>query len=93
MSLLRLSLFALLLSFTTLSFAIGAPHQVAAININTADAALIAKTLKGVGLKKAQAIVAYRETFGEFKSAGELEDVKGIGAKTIAKNQAVIVFE
>jgi len=93
MSLLRASLVTLLLSFATISFAADAPLQVSAININTADAAVIAKNLNGVGLKKAQAIVAYRETFGEFKSAGELEEVKGIGAKTVAKNQAVIVFE
>ena len=97
----RIGFVALMLAFTSLSFATNAtvaaattePTVTSAININTASAELIASSLNGVGLKKAQAIVDYRKTFGEFKSASELEDVKGIGAKTIAKNQDVIVFE
>jgi len=40
------------------------------------------QTLKGIGLKKAQAIVAYRQQMGAFKSVSELINVKGIGAKT-----------
>ena len=60
------------------------------VDINTADAATIAKELQGIGLAKAQAIVAYREKNGSFKSAEELRKIKGIGAKTLERNRANI---
>jgi competence protein ComEA len=60
------------------------------VDINKADAATIAKELQGVGLNKAQAIVAYREKNGAFKSADDLRKVKGIGAKTLDRNRANI---
>lgn len=63
------------------------------ININSASAEDLAKNLKGVGLSRAQAIVAYRENYGPFYSAEELSAVKGIGKSTIEKNSAVIVVE
>lgn len=63
------------------------------IDINTADAAAIAAALDGVGLVKAQEIVAYREMFGAFKTIDELMDVKGIGAGTLARNRDRIVLE
>ncbi len=63
------------------------PQQV---NINNADAATLAQTLHGVGEKKANAIVAHRKKHGPFKSANGLDQVKGIGEKTIAKNRARI---
>ncbi len=64
-----------------------------AVNINTADAEALSAALKGIGLKKAQAIVTHREQYGQFKTLNELTDVKGIGAGTVAKNEAVIVIE
>ena len=60
------------------------------VDINKADAATIAKELQGIGLSKAQAIVAYREKNGAFKNADELSKVKGIGAKTLERNRANI---
>lgn len=58
------------------------------ININTADAATIAKAkLKGISMKKAEAIVAYREKNGNFQSIDDLANVKGISKKIIAKNK------
>jgi competence protein ComEA len=60
------------------------------VDINTADAATIAKELQGIGLSKAQAIVAYREKNGSFKSAEDLRKIKGIGAKTLERNRANI---
>lgn len=62
------------------------------VNVNTADAATIAKELTGIGTAKAEAIVAYRKAHGPFKSLDELEAVKGIGEKTIADNKDDILF-
>lgn len=56
------------------------------ININTAHPSELV-SLKGVGVKTAQAIVDYRELMGEFKSVDELAKVKGIGQKTIDNNR------
>ncbi len=61
--------------------------EVASINVNTASAEEIATALVGVGLAKAEAIVAYREANGAFQDVYELENVKGIGARTIDRNQ------
>jgi competence protein ComEA len=61
-----------------------------AVNVNTADAAAIAQELNGVGAKKAQAIVEYREANGNFKTIESLTEVKGIGLKTVEKNRDLI---
>ena len=63
------------------------------VDINKADAATIAKELNGIGLSRAEAIVAYREKNGSFKSAEDLRKVKGIGAKTLERNRANIRIE
>lgn len=60
------------------------------VDINKADAATIAKELSGIGLSRAQAIVAYRDKNGSFKSVEDLRKVKGIGAKTLERNRANI---
>jgi competence protein ComEA len=62
------------------------------VNINSADAQTLAAELKGVGEKKAQLIVDYRQKHGAFKSVDELENVKGISMKTIEKNKANIAL-
>jgi competence protein ComEA len=59
----------------------------ALVNINHASEGELA-SLHGIGSSKAQAIILYREMFGDFKSVDELEKVKGIGPKTLAKNRA-----
>ncbi|PID44655.1 MAG: competence protein ComEA [Proteobacteria bacterium] len=64
--------------------------QTGKININTADARTLASTLRGIGLKKAQAIVTYRKTYGHFAHIDELKDVKGIGASILSKNAHLI---
>jgi competence protein ComEA len=63
------------------------------VNINTADAATLAKELSGIGKSRAEAIVAYRSKNGPFKSADELGLVKGIGQKVIDENRANIRVE
>jgi competence protein ComEA len=55
------------------------------VNINTADAKTISEALSGIGLKKAEAIVKYREAKGEFKTVEDLVNVNGIGPKTVEK--------
>ncbi len=62
----------------------------AMVNINNADAATLADRLNGIGLKKAQAIVTYREQNGAFKSVDELVNVPGIGQATLEKNRSLI---
>ena len=59
----------------------------APVDINKASAQEMSESLKGVGLKKADAIVAYRKANGPFASIDDLANVKGIGEKTIAKNK------
>ncbi|MGB8327105.1 MAG: ComEA family DNA-binding protein [Steroidobacteraceae bacterium] len=60
------------------------------VNINTADAATLAKELKGIGLVRAQAIIAYRTKNGPFRTADDLALVKGIGQRVIERNRADI---
>lgn len=60
------------------------------VNVNTADAATLAKSLDGVGMSKARAIVEYREQHGPFDSAAQLALVKGIGPSTVERNKDAI---
>ena len=55
------------------------------IDINTATADQL-MTLKGIGKKRAEAIVKDRETNGPFSSPMDLTRVKGIGKKTVENN-------
>ena len=50
------------------------------VNINTATVEEL-KTLKGIGEKKAEAIIEYRKKNGSFKNKEELMKVRGIGKK------------
>lgn len=61
------------------------------VDINKADAETISKNLTGIGPKKAEAIVQYRQEHGAFKTAKELENVNGIGEKTVLANEKDIV--
>jgi len=56
------------------------------VNINTADKESLMAAIQGVGEKRAEAIIAYREENGPFKSVEELSEVKGIGSATIESN-------
>jgi len=56
------------------------------VNINTADAITLAANIKGIGTKKAEAIIAYRNQHGAFGRAEDLAKVRGIGKKTVEKN-------
>lgn len=60
------------------------------VNVNTADAATLAKELDGIGPSKAQAIVEYREQHGPFRSADDLLKVQGIGQRVLEQNRGNI---
>ncbi len=60
------------------------------VNINTADAQTLADRLNGVGIKKAEAIVAYRTQNGAFKAPEDIINVAGIGEAILAKNKDII---
>ncbi|CAH1529482.1 MULTISPECIES: ComEA family DNA-binding protein [Vibrio] len=62
------------------------------VNVNTASAEEIATLLNGIGEKKAEQIVEYREEHGPFKTAADLSKVKGIGEATVKKNQERILL-
>lgn len=83
----RHAMFALALAFSAPAFA----EQT--VDLNLASAAELAAALHGIGMKKAEAIVAYREQNGPFKSADELVKVKGIGLATVERNRSRIVVE
>lgn len=51
------------------------------VNINIADISEL-QTLSGIGEKKAERILQYRQEHGSFKSVEELKEVSGIGDKT-----------
>jgi len=53
------------------------------IDLNTADVYDLQR-LPGIGEKRAQAIVAYREEHGPFRSVEELTEVPGIGEGVLA---------
>lgn len=58
-----------------------AHNAVKQININTSDIKAL-EEIPGIGPKKAQEIIMYREQNGGFKSKEELKEIKGIGDKT-----------
>ena len=51
------------------------------VNINQADIATLAENLKGIGIKKAKAIVDYREANGNFNTIDDLTKVKELARK------------
>ena len=70
--------------------AISAEVQNNILNINTANAEQIASSMKGVGDSKAKAIVEYRSSHGKFTSLQDLENVAGIGERTVEINKEKI---
>lgn len=88
-------LFAALLSFLTFNVVTAAPlpqpaspaNMAKKIDINHADITALTGSFKGIGKKRAQALIDYREQHGGFKSLEEISDVKGFGAKFMEKNK------
>mgnify|MGYP003649877623 FL=1 len=86
-------IFAALLFSMSLGFSSGVLAQdVAPINVNTADAELLAE-LPGIGPSRADAIIEERETNGAFESADDLARVSGIGPATVDRMRDQVAFE
>ena len=63
----------------------------AKININKADANTL-QQLSGIGEKKAQAIIDYRNKVGKIKDIAELSKIDGLGSTTIEKIAPFLTF-
>ena len=57
------------------------------VQLNTATTAELAQGLVGVGERRAQVIVDYRQKVGDFRNEDELSQVKGIGAHVLKANK------
>lgn len=58
------------------------------VSINSASAEELAQVMSGVGIKKAQAIVSYRDEYGPFKTLDDLKQVPGMGGTLVERNLA-----
>ncbi len=56
------------------------------INLNTASATELMNSFKGIGKKRAENIVNYRNEHGKYKDIADLANVKGIGENFVKKN-------
>ena len=63
------------------------------VNINVASIKQLAKSLEGVGVRRAAAIYRYRKENGPFESIDDLRQVKGMSMKIIDNNRAIIVLD
>ncbi|KXT76889.1 Late competence protein ComEA, DNA receptor [Streptococcus sp. DD12] len=62
------------------------------INLNTATVADL-QTISGIGQKRAQDIIAYRDSKGGFTSVDDLKEVSGIGDKTFEKIKDAVTVD
>ncbi|HFI0369628.1 TPA: helix-hairpin-helix domain-containing protein [Streptococcus suis] len=62
------------------------------VNLNTATEADL-QTISGIGAKRAADIIAYREANGGFKSVDDLNNVSGIGDKTMESIRPYVTVE
>ncbi|MFK0664686.1 ComEA family DNA-binding protein [Aeromonas salmonicida] len=62
------------------------------VNLNTASINELT-ALKGIGEKKAQAIVDFRQKQGKFTTVEQLADVSGIGPATLEANRDMIIVK
>lgn len=68
-----------------LGLVLGFSFLFSAVDINNADKVELMQ-IKGIGSKKADAIIAYRKT-NCFNKVDDLEQVKGIGKKFLQKHE------
>lgn len=65
--------------------------QAADMNINIATAAQLTE-LKGIGGKKAQAIIEWRKANGPFTDVAQLTEIKGIGPNTLKRMNTTLTL-
>ena len=86
------SILAALLLSLSCAFTSGAlAQEIAPINVNTADAELLAE-LPGIGPSRAEAIIKEREANGTFETAEDLARVSGIGSATVDRMRDQVTF-
>lgn len=61
-------------------------NQDTQVGLNQATAEQLAEVMDGIGLKKAQNIISYREKHGPFSTIEQLQEVPGIGATIMERN-------
>ena len=83
---------ALLISLSLGLSSTAMAQAVAPINVNSADAELLAE-LPGVGPSRAAAIIEEREHNGAFTDADDLTRVSGIGPATVDRMREQITFD
>lgn len=81
----KIFLLSFLLSCSSLAFA-------QSININTASIDAL-QNIKGIGARKAKAIVIYRKKHGAFKTKEDLIKVRGISHRILKKIASQIVLK
>ena len=64
----------------------------AAVNLNTATKEEL-QSVKGIGPKKADAIIEYRKKNGLFKTVDDLKYVAGFGSKSVAKVRLLLIVK
>lgn len=77
---------------TTASSAMSPEGNESKVNLNTATEADL-QTISGIGAKRAADIIAYREANGGFKSVDDLNNVSGIGDKTMESIRPYVTVE
>ena len=61
------------------------------VDLNSADAATLARELKGIGPARAAAIVAWRDANGPFRAPEDIVLVQGIGERVLEDNRDNII--
>ncbi|HEM3684326.1 TPA: helix-hairpin-helix domain-containing protein [Streptococcus suis] len=77
---------------TTASSAMSQEGNESKVNLNTATEADL-QTISGIGAKRAADIITYREANGGFKSVDDLNNVSGIGDKTMESIRPYVTVE
>ena len=87
-----MSFFRSMLLLFSMLLAVSTQVLAGQVDINTADAGALASAIDGVGERKAQAIVEYRQVNGPFSSVDELAEVQGMGTKAVENNRATLTL-
>lgn len=87
-TMIKMALFSMFLLLAPLSQAANEYEGIEIkVNINNANAEELDKLLVGIGPEKAESIIIYRKENGNFQTADDLINVKGIGSSTVNKNR------